>query len=56
VAKALGLPLVGDLRPEPHLDVSLERGSPPALRPRSPLARLCQELLDELLLPVQRAA
>jgi secretion/DNA translocation related CpaE-like protein len=56
VARALGLPLLGDLRPEPGLDTSLERGDPPGLRPRSPLARLCGDLLDELLLPVRRAA
>jgi hypothetical protein len=56
VAAALGLPLLGDLRPEPHLDVSLERGDPPGLRPRSPLARLCGELLDELLQPARWAA
>ena len=56
VARALGLPLLGDLRPEPGLDASLERGEPPGLRPRSPLARLCGDLLDELLLPVRRAA
>ena len=35
VARALGLPLLGDLRPEPGLDVSLERGDPPGLRARS---------------------
>ena len=56
VARALGLPLLGDLRPEPGLEAALERGDPPGLRPRSPLARLCGELLDELLPPVRRAA
>ena len=56
VATALGLPLVGDLRPEPGLDVGLERGDPPGLRARSPLAQLCGALLDELLPPVRRAA
>jgi hypothetical protein len=56
VAQALGLPLVGDLRPEPGLDVALERGDPPGQRARSPLAQLCGELLDELVQPVWRAA
>ena len=55
VARALGLPLVGDLRPEPGLELALERGEPPARRSRSPLAAVCARLLDELL-PLGRAA
>lgn len=56
VARALGLPLFGELRPEPGLDVTLERGEPPGRRARSPLAQLCGRLLDELLPPARRAA
>lgn len=49
VERALALPLVGELRPEPGLDLALERGEPPARRPRSPLAALCDRVLDGLL-------
>lgn len=56
VARALGLPLLGDLRAEPGLDLALERGEPPARRGRGPLASLCTDLLDELLPAVSRAA
>jgi secretion/DNA translocation related CpaE-like protein len=49
IARALGLPLVGFLRAEPGLDLALERGEPPARRGRSPLAALCESLLDDLL-------
>ncbi|MBK5305513.1 MAG: CpaE-like family protein [Frankiaceae bacterium] len=55
IAGALGLPLVGFLKPEPGIDLALERGEPPARRGRSPLALLCQSLLDDVL-PLQRAA
>lgn len=56
VARALGLPLAGRLREEPDLAVALERGEAPARRGRGPLAILCTELLEELLLPLGRAA
>jgi secretion/DNA translocation related CpaE-like protein len=57
VELALGLPLVGELRAEPGLDLALERGEPPARRPRSPLAGLCDRLLDDLFpVEVRRAA
>lgn len=49
VVRALGLPLVGTVRAEPSLDSALERGEPPAMRSRSPLAALCSALLDDLL-------
>jgi secretion/DNA translocation related CpaE-like protein len=49
IAAALGLPVVGWLRPEPKLAVALERGEPPAANPRGPLARLCQRLIAEVL-------
>ncbi|MDX6198889.1 MAG: hypothetical protein QOJ79_2040 [Actinomycetota bacterium] len=55
IGRALGLPLAGFLRPEPGLELALERGEPPARRRGSPLASLCEALLDEVL-PTQRAA
>jgi hypothetical protein len=48
VADSLGLPLLGELRPEPGLTAAIERGEPPGLRPRAPLARLVARLLDDL--------
>ena len=48
IAAALGLPLAGVLRPEPGLDLALERGEPPARRGRGPLSDLCGRLVDEL--------
>ena len=48
VADALGLPLQGELRPEPGLAAALERGEAPGLRPRSPLARFAVRLLADL--------
>lgn len=48
IARALKLPLVGDLRPESGLDLALDRGEPPAQRARSPLSMLCEALLDEM--------
>jgi secretion/DNA translocation related CpaE-like protein len=48
VAAALDLALLGELRPEPGLPAALDRGEPPGLRGRSPLARLSERLLDEL--------
>lgn len=56
LAGALGLPLVGQLRPEPGIDVALERGEAPAHRGRGPLADLCGRLVDELTPAVGRAA
>lgn len=56
VARALGLPLLGELRPEPGLALALERGEPPARRGRTPLAHLCGRLLDELVPVAGRAA
>ncbi|MFC4148887.1 septum site-determining protein Ssd [Micromonospora mangrovi] len=48
VARALGLPLAGTLRPEPGLCRGLERGEAPAAAGRGPLAVLCQRLVGEL--------
>jgi secretion/DNA translocation related CpaE-like protein len=55
IACALGLPLVGFLKPEPGLDLALERGEPPARKGRTPLSGLCDAVVDELL-PSTRAA
>ncbi|NUT31940.1 MAG: hypothetical protein HOV79_02590, partial [Hamadaea sp.] len=45
IADALGLPLAGELRPEPGLAGDLERGVAPAGKGRGPLADLCRDLL-----------
>jgi len=45
VADAIGLPLAGELRPEPGLAASLDRGDVPPIRPRGPLAGLSARLL-----------
>jgi secretion/DNA translocation related CpaE-like protein len=45
IADALDLPLAGVLRPEPGVRPALDRGEPPGLRRRGPLATLCRELL-----------
>jgi hypothetical protein len=48
IARALGLPLVGTLRPEPELARDLERGQPPAGSGRGSLAQLCVRILTGL--------
>lgn len=48
IAASLGLPLVGSLRPEPRRASRQERGEPPAVQHRSPLAALCGRFLDSL--------
>ena len=55
VARELGILLAGDLRQEPRLAAALDRGEPPARRPRSPLAGLASSLLAELL-PIKSQA
>ena len=47
VARALGLPLLAAMRPEPRLDRRLERGVLP-VRPRGPLAGAARAVLAEL--------
>jgi hypothetical protein len=49
VADALGLPLLGELRPEPGLAARLDRGEPPANRARGPLAVLSRRLVAQVL-------
>ncbi|HVQ91163.1 MAG TPA: septum site-determining protein Ssd [Mycobacteriales bacterium] len=49
VAEVVELPLLGEIRSEPGLSVSLCRGRPLELRRRGPLALLCERLLDQLL-------
>ncbi len=56
VAAALGLPLLGHLRPEPGLEIALERGEPPGRRGRGPLSELCGRLVAELAPGLGRAA
>jgi hypothetical protein len=48
VARALGLPLAGTLRPEPTVCQALERGEAPTADGRGPLAELCRRLVREL--------
>ncbi|SCL24566.1 helicase/secretion neighborhood CpaE-like protein [Micromonospora nigra] len=48
VARALGLPLAGTLRPEPGICRGLERGEAPAADGKGPLAALCQRIVAEL--------
>ncbi|WP_422737880.1 septum site-determining protein Ssd [Micromonospora sp. WMMD729] len=48
VARALGLPLAGTLRPEPGLCRGLERGEAPAAAGKGPLAALCQRIVADL--------
>lgn len=55
VQRALGLPLVTELRAEPGLARALEEGVPPASRRGSRLAASCHEIL-EALLPVAGAS
>jgi secretion/DNA translocation related CpaE-like protein len=56
VARSLGLPLAGSLRPEATLIHGLERGEAPASDGRGPLAELCKRLLDQLLKDDRTAA
>lgn len=48
IAASLGLPLAGQLRPEPGLAAAQERGEPPAGRGRSPLGAFCARFLGGL--------
>jgi secretion/DNA translocation related CpaE-like protein len=48
VADSLGLSLAGALTDDPSLSVGAARGEPPGRSGRSPLARSCRAVLDEL--------
>lgn len=56
IAKALDLPLAGELRAERGLDCALDRGEVPGGRSRSPLAEVCRRLSADLLPRPRRAA
>ncbi|WDZ86388.1 septum site-determining protein Ssd [Micromonospora cathayae] len=57
VARSLGLPLAGTLRPEPAICRGLERGEAPAAAGQGPLAALCQRIVADLTgRPVEDAA
>ncbi|MDY7090921.1 MAG: septum site-determining protein Ssd [Actinomycetota bacterium] len=49
ISAALGLPLIGTLRPEPAISQGAERGLPPAADGKGQLADLCRRLLGDLL-------
>ncbi|RAJ42302.1 secretion/DNA translocation related CpaE-like protein [Kitasatospora sp. SolWspMP-SS2h] len=55
VARGLHLRLAGELAPEPGLALDVERGTPPGLRERGPLARFCGRFLTEAMPPVVAA-
>jgi len=48
VARSIGLPLAGSLRPEAAVCRALEKGDAPAADGRGPLAELCKRLLRQL--------
>jgi secretion/DNA translocation related CpaE-like protein len=48
VARSIGLPLAGSLRPEAAVCQALERGDAPAADGRGPLAELCRRLIRQL--------
>lgn len=48
LADTLGLPLLGRLRAQPRLDHDLEQGRPPGGERRSPLGRVCRDVLEVL--------
>ncbi len=56
VERALVLPLAGETRAEPGLELALERGEVPGRDNRSPLGGLCERLLDDLVVDHQRRA
>jgi secretion/DNA translocation related CpaE-like protein len=56
VADAVQLPLMLQMRNEPRLDGSLDRGEPPALRHAGPLRRACDQWLAGHLGPAHQAA
>jgi secretion/DNA translocation related CpaE-like protein len=55
IARNLRLAFAGELPPEPGLGLDVERGLPPGLRERGPLARFCSGFLNEAMPPVAAA-
>jgi secretion/DNA translocation related CpaE-like protein len=51
IAEALGLPLLGELPPEPGLSELLDSGAPPGSRPRGPRAVFCMAFWERALGP-----
>ena len=49
VSEAVGLPMAGVIADEPGLRLGAERGDPPGRSARSPMFRLCRELLERFL-------
>ncbi len=49
IARALGLPLAGEMKAERHIELALDRGEPPGRKQTGPLAQLCDRLLQTLL-------
>ncbi|MBT2425190.1 septum formation initiator [Streptomyces sp. ISL-112] len=47
VAQAIGLPLVGELPPEPDLLAAQDAGTPPGGSARGPLARFCAQFWEQ---------
>ncbi|MGW1892163.1 septum site-determining protein Ssd [Streptomyces sp. NPDC002004] len=47
-ARLLGLPLVGEVPPEPGLVAAQEAGAPPGADPRGPLARFCAAFWERM--------
>lgn len=56
IARALGLPLAGTLRPEPGVCQGIERGTAPTADGKGPLADLCKRLIGELMGTATKAA
>jgi secretion/DNA translocation related CpaE-like protein len=48
IASVLRLPIIAEVRPEPGLAAALDRGEPPGLRRRGPLAKACRVILAEV--------
>ncbi|MEV6207442.1 septum site-determining protein Ssd [Kitasatospora sp. NPDC051914] len=55
IAGNLRLAFAGELPPEPGIGLDVERGMPPGLRERGPLARFCSGFLHEVMPPVAAA-
>ncbi len=55
VSSGLGFPVIGVIADEPSLRLGAERGDPPGRSVRSPMHRMCRELLDRLM-PSQATA